>query len=82
MYGPVVRISGAEGVMTASAIRKLHRWDNPFTRTVGRLTDRIEVYLRPQAHRYGRLCAMPELPEVERGRRIAMKYDAAAAGRR
>ena len=73
MYGPVVRISGAEGVMTASAIRTPHRWDNPFTRTVGRLIDRKEVYLRPQAPRYGMLCAIPELPEVERGRRIAMK---------
>jgi formamidopyrimidine-DNA glycosylase len=73
MYGPVVRISGAEGVMAASAIRKLYRWDNPFTRTVGRLIDRTRVYPRPQALRYGMLCAMPELPEVERGRRIAMR---------
>jgi hypothetical protein len=64
--GPTPRISGAEGVMTASAIRKLHRWDHPFTRTVGRLIDRKEVYPRPQAPRYGMLCTMPELPEIAR----------------
>src|SRR5262249_54739517 len=32
----------------------------------------LRLYPRPPPLRYGMLCAMPELPEVERGRRIAM----------
>jgi len=35
---PVVRIAGVEGVV-ADDDEKILRWDNPFTRTVGRLID-------------------------------------------
>ena len=46
---------------------------------MGRLIDRAGVYPSPAGFRYGMLGTMPELPEVERGRRVALKV---ARGRR
>src|SRR5262245_42469453 len=49
---PVVRSSGAQRIMAARTLRNTGRWDNPFTRTVGRLADLMPVYSRRSAARF------------------------------